>query len=47
MLRNQRAAQLWSAMKLERFGLNGANEALEAVATGTVVKALIDPWKTN
>jgi L-iditol 2-dehydrogenase len=44
MLRNPRAAQLWSAMKLERFGLAQANDALEAVAAGKVVKALIDPW---
>ena len=33
----------WSALSLERFGLDKANEALDAVAAGRAVKALIDP----
>jgi L-iditol 2-dehydrogenase len=45
-----RAAQLaahrpdaWSRMKLDSYGLKDANEALEAVAAGRVLKALIRP----
>jgi hypothetical protein len=30
-------------MKLDRYGLADANDALAAVAAGKVVKALIDP----
>lgn len=33
----------WAALKLERFGLARAGDALAAVAAGRVVKALIDP----
>ncbi|HLL70242.1 MAG TPA: zinc-binding dehydrogenase [Pyrinomonadaceae bacterium] len=33
----------WSLMKLERYALARANDALADVATGRVVKALIDP----
>jgi threonine dehydrogenase-like Zn-dependent dehydrogenase len=33
----------WSRLRLERYGLARANEALSAVASGAVVKALIDP----
>ena len=33
----------WSELRLERFSLSRAPEALEAVAQGSVVKALIDP----
>ncbi len=33
----------WTRLKLERYGLAKANEALADVASGTVVKALIDP----
>lgn len=33
----------WSHLRLERFNLAGANDALAAVASGRVVKALIDP----
>ena len=33
----------WTSMTLERFGLGGANQALEEVAAGRVIKALIDP----
>ncbi|HEY6802774.1 MAG TPA: zinc-binding dehydrogenase [Pyrinomonadaceae bacterium] len=36
-------AAAWQEMKLTRFGLNDANEALARVATGSVMKALIDP----
>lgn len=35
-------ARPWSHLNLERFGLAQANEALAAVSTGRVVKALID-----
>jgi threonine dehydrogenase-like Zn-dependent dehydrogenase len=40
-------AQRWSSMKLDRYDLAHANEALAAVASGTVLKALIDPAKTG
>jgi threonine dehydrogenase-like Zn-dependent dehydrogenase len=33
----------WSHLRLERYGLARAGEALAAVASGAVVKALIDP----
>ncbi len=33
----------WSLMKLDRYGLDRANDALADVASGRVVKALIDP----
>lgn len=33
----------WQGMKLTRFGLSDANEALASVASGSVMKALIDP----
>ena len=36
-------AQRWSHMKLNRYDLAHANEALAAVASGAVLKALIDP----
>ena len=36
-------AQRWSNMKLSRYHLPQANEALAAVASGSVLKALIDP----
>ncbi|HEU4478270.1 MAG TPA: zinc-binding dehydrogenase [Pyrinomonadaceae bacterium] len=35
--------QRWSTMKLDRYDLAHANEALKAVASGSVLKALIDP----
>ena len=35
----------WENMQLTSFGLADANEALESVATGKVLKALIDPDK--
>jgi L-iditol 2-dehydrogenase len=36
-------SQAWSLLKLDRYHLNEANEALAAVSAGTVVKALIAP----
>lgn len=33
----------WASMKLDRYGLSQANDALAAVGSGKVVKALIDP----
>jgi len=45
MLRGATAAGLWSAVKLERFTLSQANEALAAVAEGRVTKALMVPTK--
>lgn len=36
-------SRAWSTLKLERFSLSRANEALASVAEGRVVKALIDP----
>jgi threonine dehydrogenase-like Zn-dependent dehydrogenase len=33
----------WLQLELERFGLDRANEALDLVAAGDVIKALIDP----
>jgi len=35
--------QAWSRMRLTKFGLKDANEALGKVASGAVLKALIDP----
>jgi threonine dehydrogenase-like Zn-dependent dehydrogenase len=36
-------ARAWAPLRLERYGLAQANDALDAVAEGRVVKALIDP----
>ncbi len=33
----------WSRLELDRYGLANAEEALQKVAAGTVIKALIDP----
>lgn len=33
----------WSRIRLDRYGLAAANDAVNAVATGDVIKALIDP----
>jgi len=38
----ERAAP-WARLRLERYGLAGANAAVDAVAGGGVIKALIDP----
>jgi L-iditol 2-dehydrogenase len=35
--------EAWSKMQLKKFGLSDANEALAQVASGTVLKALINP----
>lgn len=43
MLRNPRAAALWSNLKLERFTLSQVNEALAVVASGKTIKALVVP----
>ncbi len=43
MLRVRRVATFWSSLQLERFGLRSANEALDAVESGNVIKALIVP----
>ncbi|MGI9013997.1 MAG: zinc-binding dehydrogenase [Phycisphaerales bacterium] len=42
MADTERAAP-WQKLKLERYGLDGANEALRRVEEGAVIKALIDP----
>ena len=36
-------SEVWAAMKLNSYGLNEANDALNAVAAGRVLKALIRP----
>jgi L-iditol 2-dehydrogenase len=38
-------AQPWSEMSLTKFALKDANEALSKVASGAVLKALVDPTK--
>ena len=43
VMRDPPRSRPWSAIPLERFGLAQANDALDAVAAGRVVKALIDP----
>lgn len=43
MLRTERAARLWSTIKLDRYPLSKCNEALAAVAAAGVVKAIIVP----
>ena len=47
MLRVERAARLWSTIRLDRYRLGDANEALAAVETGRVIKALIDPRQSS
>ena len=36
-------SEAWSLLKLERYDLSQANEALADVATGKVIKAIIMP----
>ena len=36
-------SEAWSLLKLERYDLSQANEALADVATGKVIKAIITP----
>jgi L-iditol 2-dehydrogenase len=43
MLRTARAATLWSQLKLERYPLSRVDEAMDAVAAGRVIKALVVP----
>ncbi len=43
MLRSPSAAPLWSNVKLERFALGDVDDALDAVAEGRIVKALVVP----
>lgn len=43
MLRTSRAADLWSALTLDRYPLSQVNDALADVAAGRIVKALIVP----
>jgi len=45
MLRNPRAAALWSTLKLERYALTKVNEALAAVESGRTIKALVVPTR--
>lgn len=40
---DERRSNLWSGMSLKKYRLSEANEALEDVAKGRVLKALIDP----
>jgi L-iditol 2-dehydrogenase len=43
ILQDPSRAAAWETIHLDRYGLAAANDALDAVETGTVVKALIDP----
>jgi len=43
IMADPRRSQPWSLIELNRYSLNRANEALNDVAAGRVVKALIDP----
>lgn len=43
MLRTERAARLWSTIRLDRYNLSAANDALAAVESGRVIKALMVP----
>lgn len=43
LLRDPLRAQAWSPLVLQRFGLAQADHAVDLVATGAVIKALIDP----
>ncbi len=43
VMADETRSQPWSLMKLERYGLARANDALADVASACVVKALIDP----
>ncbi len=45
MLRTERAARLWSAIKLDQYTLSQANAALALVADAKAVKALIVPTR--
>lgn len=43
VMRDARLSGQWSALPTKRFGLGACNEALAAVESGEIVKALIDP----
>ncbi|MFW6078090.1 MAG: zinc-binding dehydrogenase [Gemmatimonadota bacterium] len=43
LMRDAERARPWTALALERYGLDRANDALDDVAAGRVIKALIDP----
>jgi L-iditol 2-dehydrogenase len=43
ILSEQRCATAWKTLRVETFGLESANDALAEVASGRVLKALIDP----
>lgn len=43
IMRDPARAAAWSPLHLERYGLADANRALDRVAAGSVIKALIDP----
>ena len=45
MLRVPRARELWAQPKLDRFKLTEANKALDMVASGQTIKALIVPQR--
>ena len=45
MLRNPRAAALWSGLKLEHYTLSQVNEALAQVAAGRTIKAVVLPTR--
>jgi len=47
LLRDPGRAAAWQPLALQRFGLHAANDALDAVAEGRVIKALIDPELTS
>jgi threonine dehydrogenase-like Zn-dependent dehydrogenase len=43
LLKDPQRAAAWAPLSLRRFGLDDANRALDLVAEGAVIKALIDP----
>jgi threonine dehydrogenase-like Zn-dependent dehydrogenase len=43
LLRDPSRAAAWEPIRLQRFGLEDANRAVDEVAGGVVIKALIDP----
>ena len=43
LMADEEASRPWSHLRLDRYGLTGANEALAEVGAGRAVKALIDP----
>ncbi len=47
MLRTERGQALWSTIKLDRYTLSQANDALSAVAEARAIKAIIVPSSAN